>query len=101
MYNDLITRTALFPEKAFNFYRSLLNVDINREAFTGCFDLLYNCTSNTKLLDFQYRLLHNAIITNIQLKQWQIKDDDRCTFCEGSIETIDHLFLNCSYSRVV
>ena len=74
---------------------------MSREVFIDSFNLLHNATSNTKLLDFQYRLLHNTITTNILLKKWGIKDDESCTFCKGPIETIDHLSINCLHSRCI
>lgn len=60
---------------------------------------MYESTRNTKLKNFQFRLLHNSIITNVQLKNWNIKDSDMCTFCNSTPETMIHLMLNCDISR--
>ena len=39
----------------------------------------------------------NAIITNIQLHWYKIKDNNYCTFCEKEQETILHLFYSCPH----
>ena len=48
-----------------------------------------------KLLSFQYRLMLKAVVTNIQLKHWKIKETNLCTFCEKEAETYKHLFFEC------
>ena len=98
VYNTLITKNTSFPEKAFDFHNRTLNINISKDTYISSFELLYSSTSNTKLLDFQYRVLHNILITNIQLKQWHIKEDDNCTFCASYPETTSHLLLDCQYS---
>ena len=56
---------------------------------------VYVCTNIVKLRSFQYRLLNRALVTNIQLKKWKIRGDDRCTFCNIYQETYVHLFYEC------
>ena len=59
------------------------------------------CTVVAKLRSFQYRLLHRAVSTNIQLKHWGIKESDDCTFCETSRETIRHMMYECSMTKCI
>ena len=64
-----------------------------REAFNRI-----NCHSPvSKHRSFQYKLLHRAIVTNIQLERWKIKDSKMCTFCGEQEETIKHLMYTCRY----
>ena len=56
---------------------------------------IYSITNTPKLRSFQYRLLQKAIITNIQLVRYGIKDSALCTFCEAEVETVKHLFYEC------
>ena len=59
------------------------------------YSLNFNCTIDSKMRAFQYRLLLRIIPTNKYLKVCDIIDDDRCYFCHSEIETIEHLFFLC------
>ena len=58
---------------------------------------LIHCTKykRVKLRDFQYRLLLGKVITNVDLFEWNLKEDPLCTFCERSCETLVHLYCEC------
>ena len=99
IYSDLAQKSASFPDKSFQFFSQTLNININNDIFISYFGAMYESTRNTKLKNFQFRLLHNSIITNVQLKNWNIKDSDMCTFCNSTPETMIHLMLNCDISR--
>ena len=38
----------------------------------------------------------HALITNIQLKKWGLKESEFCSFCEWQKETVIHLFCECT-----
>ena len=65
------------------------------------FQAFFKCTKSTKLRDFQFRLLHNIVITNCQLFKWKKRDDDLCTFCKKDNESIIHLLLRCEVSKAI
>ena len=71
---------------------------MSKDVFLSNFNCIYKCTLNSKLRDFQFRLLHNAVITNTRLRQWGIVEDENCTFCRRSPESILHLLIECHYS---
>ena len=50
---------------------------------------------STKLLCFQFRLLHRALSMNVQLNKWKTDWSPKCTFCSVKDETILHLILEC------
>ena len=52
-------------------------------------------TISEKLRSFHYRFLLNAIVTNIQLKHYGIREDNKCSNCNSSPETVKHLFFDC------
>ena len=58
-------------------------------------------TISVKLRSFQYRLLMNGIITNVQLKKYKIKQTDQCIFCNAYKEIIEHLFIDCKNIQVL
>ena len=94
----MLTCRSSFPEKAYISHKRSLLIDISKESFLDSFELMYDSVSNTKLIDFQYRLLHNIITTNIQLVQYGHRNNDLCSFCNLNQETTIHLFLTCPYS---
>ena len=62
----------------------------------GIYTLNYKCTSDTKLLDFQYRVLNRILTTNVSLVKFGIQDSDKCTFCLRDRETIFHMLAQCN-----
>ena len=61
--------------------------------------LNFKCTTDTKYRWFQYRINHSIIGTNSLLLKMKLKNDDLCTFCKATSETIRHLFIDCQISR--
>ena len=56
---------------------------------------IYKVINIAKYRSFQYKLLHRAIITNVHLYHWKMNQTDRCTFCDRSRESYEHLFVRC------
>ena len=60
------------------------------------------CVSQVaKFSSFQYRMLHRAIVTNVQMHRWGMIDSPSCTFCHGEVESYFHLFFDCEKVRPV
>ena len=76
-----------------------INTELTYDEFIKLFRNVRKISNNSKLRSFQYRMLCMAIITNIKLKKWRIVQEDCCTLCESSTETIEHLFFECSYAQ--
>ena len=53
------------------------------------------CTKSTKLIEFQFRFLHQTLATNVSLVKMGYKNDIRCTFCHEEAENFTHLFWFC------
>ena len=56
----------------------------------------FKCTKSTKLIEFQFRFLHQTLATNVSLVKMGYKDDIMCTFCHEEAENFTHLFWFCS-----
>ena len=54
-------------------------------------------TKSTKLIEFQFKLLHKRLPTNSYLYKIKIKDNENCSFCKMQKEEIIHLFWNCEH----
>ena len=59
------------------------------------YKLPFCSTKDTKLIIFQFKLLHRRLATNDFLNKIGIRDDDICTFCRTEKETLSHLFWSC------
>ena len=62
----------------------------------AAYQLSFQCTKSTKLIIFQFKLLHRRLATNDFLKKVGIKDSDLCSFCKTEKESLIHLFWSCS-----
>ena len=59
------------------------------------YSMNFQCTLDSKMRAFQYKILLRIIPTNKYLKLCKITDNDNCYFCDNDIETIEHLFYFC------
>ena len=82
-------------------WKNKLNIDIETEDFMAYFININKVTKYTKLQSFQFRLLHCAIITNIDLHKWKIFNSPSCTFCKQENESIIHLLIQCPISYTI
>ena len=68
--------------------------------FTGekVFSLAFNVTLESKLREFQYKILNCILYTNEKLFRLGLTDSPCCTFCQEDIESIEHLLFSCKVS---
>ena len=45
--------------------------------------------------DIDFKIMHNILFTNEKLFKFNMVDSSLCTLCKTSIETINHLFIEC------
>ena len=57
------------------------------------FSFIYQSTSDNKLRQFSFRLLHRILVTKKELLKFRLTDD--AIFCPNS-DSIEHTFLDCS-----
>ena len=55
---------------------------------------IFTCTKETKLQDFQWKIVHNIFPTNILLNRMGIKNTEKCETC-GVTEYVEHMFYEC------
>ena len=63
--------------------------------------LVIDCTKESKLKWFQYRIVHRILGTNDLLFKCKIKNNPMCSFCNTYIETIEHLFFFCRQTKYI
>ena len=85
LYQKLIRAKSLTPRKSQ--LQWLQDCNFSDEEDTFNWELAYlmvrRRTKSTKLIEFQFKLLHRPIGR---------KENDNCTFCNNSSETLIHLF---------
>lgn len=59
----------------------------------------HHVTMNTKLVTFQFQILHRILSTNSKLFVFKLLDTELCSFCHETKETIIHLFCECQHVR--
>ena len=97
IYQKLIRAKSLTPRKSQLKWFQDCNYSDEEDTFN--WELAYlmaqRCTKSTKLIEFQFKLLHRRIPTNDFLLKIGRKENDNCTFCNNSSETLIHLFWSC------
>ena len=53
----------------------------------------------TKLKEYQYKLIHRIVVTKKELHRYGIKKDDECIYC-GEKDSIDHTFRDCRCVKI-
>ena len=59
------------------------------------YQLASKYTKSTRILEFQYKVLHRRIATNDFLKKIGVRDNPNCSFCNGGQEKLLHPFWSC------
>ena len=68
---------------------------ILRNTFTGV------TLNNYKLIQFQYKLLLRIVTCKYKrFKMNIVKDNGRCSLCNGALETLEHIFLYCTNTKI-
>ena len=80
---------------------SYLIPDFNNEIHTTS-AFLNKCVKiqETKLAEFNFKLLHYILPCNKHLKTWGKKTSDLCALC-GGVESIEHLIYHCPFVREI
>ena len=63
------------------------------------YSLAFETTRDTKLREFQYKLLNLIIFTNKKLYQFKMVETPLCAFCNKEEKSLEHLLYFCKPSR--
>ena len=81
--------------------KKFCQMGISYQQYCEAFMNIYKITDNVKYRDFQYRLLMNVIFTNNRLVHWKLVDTANCNFCNTEIQTVVHLFSECTVTKKI
>ena len=62
--------------------------------------LSFRTTLETKLREFQFKILNRIVFTNEKLFRFGMAESDKCVFCQTEVESIEHLLFSCKISFV-
>ena len=60
--------------------------------------LAFETTLDTKLREFQYKILNLIVFTNEKLHRFKMVDSPLCAFCNAEVESLEHLLYFCKSS---
>ena len=83
------------------FERIERNYGFSCKEIENIFLRLRHCTLNSRLREFQFKLIHGIIYTNHHLFRFGLVSSDLCSFCEKEEETYKHLFYSCEYAQLI
>ena len=113
--NSKIGDKAFVPSKSRDFYGLLISCkatasrgftklkskfSIDNVEIKKAFSLIRTCICETYLQCFQFKILNDVLFKNSRLAKIGLIQSDHCTLCNIGVETMDHLFFYCFYSRV-
>ena len=59
------------------------------------YSLAFETTLDTKLREFQYKILNLIVFTNEKLHRFKMVDSPLCAFCNAEVESLEHLLYFC------
>ena len=92
----LVSLKISTPEKSQIKWNTIASHEGCSADWKAAYTLASRCTKSTILINFQYRLLHRILPTNLFLTKIGIKQDPHCTFCSNAPENLIHLFWHCT-----
>ena len=99
VYKILIDRKASTPFKSQDKWK-LACGEINKDIkWNKAYIFPFQCTNDTNLQSFQFKLLHRRTATNDFLNKIGVSLSAMCTFCNEYVETLEHVFWEYKFSQ--
>ena len=97
-YNIFIRSKYLEPSSLRHWHDdNLLN---DNDIFYDSFEYAKRSTHETRLLVFQFKLMHRIINTNSNLNKWKIIQNPNCTLCcDNKIDDFKHALIECPWTK--
>merc|ERR1712121_52314 len=73
------------------FWQNKFNVTLSKEHWS----LAINVTSESRLRELQWKILHNIYPTNILLSKMGLATSKNCSFCPEKVDYLEHFFCEC------
>ena len=63
------------------------------------YSLLHRVTLDTKMREFQFKLLNRYVVTNAFLYKIGVVPSPACSFCGKENESFEHILIHCNYAK--
>ena len=63
------------------------------------YSLPFIVTIETKIREFQYKILNNIVFTNEKMFKFKMTDSPLCSFCKREVESLEHLLYYCDVTK--
>jgi len=73
------------------FWKRKFDIDISSEIWL----LPSQVTKETRLRLLQWKIIHNIYPTNIMLAKMKVKETNKCSECNDTVDVIEHFFFEC------
>ena len=73
-------------------------MQLDGETWNKIFTSLKNICKETKLKEFQFKLIHRIVVTKKELNRYGMKMDEECLYCVEH-DSIDHTFIECEFVK--
>ena len=99
VYKKLVSNKQTHPNRSQGKWVAECELDSHDNIdWQSVYQFPFRCTKISKLITFQFKLLHRRLATNDFLKKIRLKEDNICTFCKTEAESLIHLFWSCRIS---
>ena len=93
-YKNILEKTFISPTNE----NKILDYGFTKENIHDVYLLPFLVTKETKLIAFQYKIIHNILPCRSSLFRAGLVDDDICSLCKLEKQTLLHMLYNCSES---
>ena len=92
IYQIFLQQKQIAPTAKQKLTNKYSNIEIDWEKV---YTLAFQCTLDTKIREFQYKILNYIIFTNEKLNLIGVVESPNCTFCQEATESVEHLLFSC------
>ena len=89
------TQTKFIETTWIDKWNNSLEVAMEDHHWTSVYKSLSKLKISPNVIYFQYQTITRSLITNRKLFQFKIRENDLCSYCSDSPETIEHLLYRC------
>eukprot|EP00916_Digyalum_oweni_P014605 GHVL01023964.1.p1 GENE.GHVL01023964.1~~GHVL01023964.1.p1 ORF type:complete len:272 (+),score=22.79 GHVL01023964.1:821-1636(+) len=90
-FRNFMTNMKYSPPCCVRFWLNKLGINIEEKVWLNAKE-----TTETRLKELQWKILHNIYPTNILLLKMGLTNNDKCPYCIEQVDYIEHFFFYCS-----
>ena len=96
VYKELRNRVITIPSAQEKYRSSFINDTLD---WPEIYSLPHRVTSDTKMREFQFKLLNKYLAKNVFLYKIGVVSSPMCSLCGKENESLEHIFIHCNYTE--